>query len=156
MVMMLVVAAHAGELSLKAVPKPITQTVTARFKNAKMVGAGVEKTPEGKVVYEVSLEERGRNIDVSLTPEGAIFLIEKEIAYRDLPKAVVDSLQRLYPKARYAIVEQVYEVEGGKETLAHYEAIFRDAKKQAWAVELTADGKVLEAEKRSSIEEAKD
>ena len=138
----LMVVAQAAEVSITSVPKPVLQTVKTRFKDAMLVGAAAETTAAGKTVYEVSLKERGRNIDVTLTPGGAMSLIEKQIARKELPKPMADTLNKRYPGAKYTMFEQVFEVEAGKETLVYYEAVFVDSGKQTWAVELALDAKV--------------
>lgn len=152
---LLVLAAggFAGEIPTKSAPRPVLDAVAARFKTAKVVLVAREKTPEGTTVYEVGLKEKGKTIDLMLTPEGAITLIEKQIDFKDLPAAVAGTFEREYPKARYKLVEEVYKVEDGKELLAHYEALLTDAKKQVAAVEVATDGKVLKVEKKKSLTE---
>jgi len=147
------VAARAAEVSITSVPKPALQMIKARFKDAMLVGAAAETTAAGKAFYEVSLKERGRNIDVTVTPEGALTLIEKQIALKDLPKPLADTLTKRYPRAKYRIVEQVYTVEAAKETLAYYEAILVDSKKEVWAVELGLDAMVRKIENKTAEEE---
>src|SRR5437870_6912972 len=81
---------NAGEekVPLDKVPKAVMEAVKARFKDVKVTGASKEKE-EGKILYEITFKIDRRNVDVTLTPEGQIVLIEKEIAAKDLPKAVV-------------------------------------------------------------------
>jgi len=50
---------------------------------------------------------------VSLTPEGKITTIEKEIAFKDLPKVVAATLETKYPKAKHKIVEEITHVKDG-------------------------------------------
>jgi hypothetical protein len=143
--------AGAGEVQARAVPKPVMDSVKARFKTAKYVGAAKEKNEADAFVYEVTLAEKGMNIDLIVTPEGAITLIEKEIARKSLPKAVSDTLNVRYPKAKYQICEEVYTVEDGKETLAYYEAVLVDPAKQTWAVELEVSGAVRKIENKTGV-----
>jgi hypothetical protein len=145
-------AVQAGEMSLTSVPKPVLQTVKSRFKSAMMVGASQDKTPEG-TVYEVSLRERGMGIDVSLDSQGKMLLFEKQIARKDLPKAVADTLNARYPRAKYRLFEQAYQVQGEKETLTYYEAVFVDPSKKIWAVELGLDGTVRKVDDKTAEEE---
>lgn len=142
---------QAGELQLRAVPKPIMQSVTTRFKSAKFMGAAKETSPEGVTIFEVTLTEKGKNIDLTLTPAGAITLIEKEIDRKALPKGASDTLNARYPRARYQIVEEIYTVAEGKETLTSYEAVLLDPQKQVWAVELGLDGKVVKVENKTGV-----
>ena len=90
--------ARAGEVSVASVPKPVHDKVKARFKDATVAGAPREQTEEGQLVYEVNLKQHGRDIDVTLTPDGDMRLIEQEIARKDLPRAVAHILDKRYPK----------------------------------------------------------
>jgi hypothetical protein len=154
MVLAAAAGAWAGEVSVKSVPKPVHDTVKARFKDASVAGASKEQTPEGKLVYEVNLKQHGRNIDVTLAPDGSMQLIEQEIARKELPRAVADTLEKRYPKARYRMIEQVITVEAGKETLSHYEALLDDSRKKVWSVELGLDGAVRKIEDKTANPEA--
>ena len=149
--LILVPVAHADEekVALDKVPMPVREAVKVRFKDAKVTGAGKE-TEDGKLVYEITMKDKGRNIDVTLTPEGAIVLIEKEIARKDLPKPVAKALDEKYPNATYKIVEQVIKVENKEEKLAYYEVLLVTAQKQALEVQVAVDGKILKEEKKSS------
>jgi len=143
--------AAAGEVQARAVPKPVMDAVKTRFKTAKFVGAAKEKNEADEVVYEVNLAEKGLAIDLMVTPEGTITLIEKEIARKNLPKAVSDTLNVRYPKAKYQVCEEIYTVEAGKETLAYYEAVLVDPAKQTWAVELELNGTVRKIENKTGV-----
>ena len=145
--------ASAGEVPIHKVPKPVMETVTTRFKDAKVIGSAEEKAENGNTVYEVSLDRHGRNIDVTLTPTGSLVSIEQEIVFKELPAAVASTLEKRYPKAKYKMVEEFYKMEKGKEVLAHYEALLMDANKHALSVEVAANGKVLNVEKKKSLEE---
>src|SRR5688572_11276513 len=100
-VLVLTAAAGAGErVPLHKVPTPVLDTVRARFKDARI--AATEREREGgRLVYEVTIRYGGHTIDVTLTPEGTMLLIEKEIAVRDLPQPVLDALEKRYPRATY-------------------------------------------------------
>jgi hypothetical protein len=148
--------AQAGEMPFKDVPKPVQQAVMARFKGAKVVGAAQEKGEDGTTVFEINLRDKGRSVDVILAPSGAMTTIEKQILLGDLPKPASEALAKQYPKARYKLVEEIYKVADGKETLAYYEALLMDSGKQVWAVELGGDGKMLNVEKRKGFEEDAD
>jgi len=146
-------AAHAVDLELTDVPAPIMEAVKFRFPEAKVMGAAQEETPEKKLIYEVALEEKTKNIDVSLTSEGAIFLIEKQIARKDLPKPALAALDKEFPKARYRTVVEVIEVKDKEEKLVSYEALLTTPQKQVRNVELGLDGAITRVEKLVSEEE---
>ena len=142
--------AHAGDVALDKVPQPVMEAIKARFTEAKVTGAAKEKTPEGQEIFEISLENKNLNTtDVTITPEGAIVLIENQITRKELPAPVLKTLEGKYPKARYKIVEQIIDVAAAKEeTLRGYEVILMTPEKQLWAVELGLDGKIVKEEKQ--------
>lgn len=149
--LLLILSAVAGEekVPLDKVPKPVMEAVKGRFKGADVTGASKE-TEDGKLVYEVTIKHKGQNIDVSLTPEGRMFLVEKEIAAKDLPKPVAKTLADKYPKATYKIVEEIFKIEEKKEKLAYYEVLLMTAAQKAREVEVTAEGKIVKEEKKDS------
>lgn len=142
------IRAQEQAVKIKDAPTIVLQAVSARFPDAKIHGVSKE-TEDGKQVYEVTLKQRGRNIDVTTTPEGTLTLIEKEIARADLPAAVASLLRAQYPRATYKLVEEVTGVSGSTESLSFYEVLLVDAKKQMLEVEIAADGsKILKVEKK--------
>jgi uncharacterized membrane protein YkoI len=143
--------AYADEekVPLDKVPKPVLEAVKARFKDAELKGASKE-AEDGKVVYEVTIKLKGQNIDVTLTPEGDIVLIEKEIVAKDLPKAAAGALEAKYPKATYRIVEEITKVQKGNEKLAYYEVLLVTADNKKLEVEVTAAGEIVKEEKKGA------
>lgn len=154
-----VTAARADEeaVPLDKLPKAVTDAVAKRFPKVEMKEASKEKDGD-KVVFEVSLKKDGKTTDVTVTEAGVITLIEQQIEFKDLPKAVAKAFEDKYPKATYEIVETVTKVADGKETLDYYEAKLTDADKKKWEVEVTPDGKVKAATelKEEKKEEKKD
>jgi hypothetical protein len=146
--------ARADEQSipLDKVAKPILDAVKKRFPKATMVEAAKE-TEAGKTEYEVTIKEDGKHIDVTLTPEGVITLIEKAIDRKDLPKAAAAALEKKYPKAAYKIVEEVIAVKGGKETTDFYEALLVTADKKTVEVQVKADGTIKNEEIKKNEKE---
>lgn len=137
------------KVALDKVPKPILDAVKARFQDAELKGAGKE-TEDGKLVYEVTIKHKGQNIDVTLTPEGDILLIEKEITARDLPRPVAKALEDKYPRASYKIVEEIIQVEKKEEKLKYYEVLLETADKKKLEVQVTAEGKIVNEEKKGA------
>jgi hypothetical protein len=139
----LAAAARADEekIPLDKVPKPVMDAAKKRFPKAEIKGASKE-TEKDKTVYEVTFKQDGKNIDVTITPDGAITLIEMEVAFKDLPKPVADAFNTKYPGAKYSIIESVTEVKDGKETLAYYEAHLTTKDGKAMEAEVFPDGKL--------------
>jgi hypothetical protein len=150
----LAAAARGDEekVPLDKVPKPVLDAAKKRFPKAEIKGASKE-TDKDKTVYEVTFKQDGKNIDVTITPDGTITLIEQEVAFKDLPKPVADTFEKKYPGAKYSIIESVTEVKGGTETLAYYEAHLTTKDGKAMEAEVFPDGKLKgEAEDKEAAE----
>jgi hypothetical protein len=116
-------------------------------RSSQLVEASKE-TENGKTEYEVSIKDGGKSIDVTLTADGTITGLEKEISAKDLPKAVIKTLEGKYPKATYKAVEEVIDVKDGKETLEYYEVLLVTVDKKTFEVEVTRDGKIKKTEEK--------
>jgi hypothetical protein len=143
-VLVLRAAAPAGaeEVPLRLVPKAVRDAVAARFPAARMIGADRDRDAGG-VVYEVAIRDAGRNIDVSVSPEGVVVLIKREIPPAELPASIVEILAGAYPKATYEAVEAVTTVTGGQETLAYYEVDLVTVHRRLVEVRVSTDGTIL-------------
>ena len=84
--------AREERVSLDQVPAPVMAAVKARFGDAVVKGAGKE-TEKGKLVYEITLEDKGHNVDVTLTPGGDLLLIERSVEESALPPPVAATLE---------------------------------------------------------------
>jgi Putative beta-lactamase-inhibitor-like, PepSY-like len=144
------------KVPLDQVPRAVMDAVKKRFPKAEVVEATKEVDEEKKPVYEVTVKQDGKTIDVTLSPEGVLAMIEKEIEAKDLPKAVADAVEAKYPKATYKIVEELIAVKDGKESLDAYEVLVETAdKKGKWELKLAKDGKVLKTEDKSQEKDDK-
>ena len=138
-------AIHAAEekTALKDVPKSVIDAVKKRFPKGELT-EGAKEEEEGKTFFEVSVKQDGKNIDVSLTPEGVITMIEKQIDSKDLPKVVSQGVEKKYPKAKYEIAEEVTIVQDGKEKLSYYEVLVSTPDDKKVEIEVELDGKIRE------------
>ncbi len=143
--------AQSGEekVALGKLPKPVIHAVKARFKGAQVTGASQE-TEDGKSVYEVTIRHDGQKADVTLSPQGEILLIEKEIVAQNLPEMVSKALEERYPKATYRVAEQIIKVEREKEKLAYYEVLLATSERNLLEVQVTVEGKIVNEEKKAS------
>jgi hypothetical protein len=128
MVMSLVLVAAAAradeeKVALDKVPAPALEAVKKRFPNAETKAASKE-TEDGKTVYEITLKDKNLQVEVTVTPEGKLVTIEREIALKDLPEAVRKTFAAKGPNAKLELIEEVIKVEGDKETLQYYEFHF--------------------------------
>src|SRR5262249_44093690 len=104
-----------------------------------------------KLIYEVELEFKGLHHDVTLEADGKLILIEREIAFKTLPKAVRKTLDKKFPKATYQLIEEVIKVKGDKETLEYYEAHLETADKKKVEVEIGLNGKIKQPQKQEDL-----
>jgi hypothetical protein len=129
-------AALAGQAAeqkvpLEKLPKAVTAAVKKRFPKAEMVRAEKE-SEKGKTLYEVGISDKGKKIEVTVTPMGVITEIEKQIVAGELPKTVTGALSAKYPTATYKKIEEVIKVKDGKERLAYYEVLVVTAARKRW------------------------
>lgn len=141
------VRADEENVPLDKLPKPVVDAVKQRFPKAELVKASKE-VENGKTEYEVTVKDNGVKIDVTLTPEGKITGLEKELAVKDLPKAVRDALEVKYPKADYKSAEEIVEVKNGKEVLESYEVVLVTADKKKLEVVVSPEGKITKTEQK--------
>jgi len=142
-----VAQADEEKVPLDKVPKAVVEAVKTRFPDAKLESAEKE-TEDGKTVYEIAIKNKDQKIEVTLTADGKIVEIEKQIAASDLPKAVADALATKYAKAKYKVIEEVIKVKDGKEKLEYYEVHLMTAQGAAVEVRVAANGKLLAEEKQ--------
>lgn len=100
-----------------------------------------DEKDESKVVYEVTLSQKGHAIDVTVEEDGEIEEVERTIDLKELPKIVTDALDKKFPKSTLKSAEAIYEVEDGEMELEGYEVILT-----------SADGKEIEADVDVEIE----
>ena len=74
--------------------------------------------------------------------------MEKEMAAKDLPKAVTDTLESKYAKATYKTVEAVIKIKDGKEKLEQYEVLLVTADKKTVEVVLVVTAKITKTEEK--------
>lgn len=140
--------ADEEKVPLDKLPEAVVKAVKARFPDAKLVSAEKEDE-DGKTVYEVAITNKDQKIEVTLTPEGEIVEIEKEIAAKDLPEKVAKSLEAKYPKATYKTIEEVIKVKEKKEQSPYYEVLLVTADKKKLEVSVDGDGKIIKEEDKS-------
>jgi uncharacterized membrane protein YkoI len=119
--------------------------VKSKFPAGELTAAEKE-TKEGKTTYEITLKNKGKNIDVALTSEGKIKQIETTLAIADLPKPVARAIEAKYPAATVKKAEEILEYKGEEET-KKYEVVVATDDKKSLEVVLSPEGKILETEK---------
>ncbi len=137
--------ADEEKVALDKLPKPVVDAVKKKFPKAELNSASKEKE-DGKIVYEVNIKDGKTTIEVTVTPEGKIVSIEKEITVKDLPKAVAETLESKYPKATIKKVEEIIK----EDKLTAYEVLLVTAEKKALEVVFSPEGKVVSEEKKDN------
>jgi uncharacterized membrane protein YkoI len=140
----LATAARADEekIELDKLPKAVIDAVKKKFPDAELKSAEKEKEG-GKEVFEVVIKNKDQNLEVIVSPEGKILAVEKEIAVKDLPKAVTEAVDAKYPKSSIKKAEEVT-----KDDKVTYEVLIETADKKKLEVELDPKGKFVEREKK--------
>ena len=143
------VRADEEKVELDKLPKAVAAAVKKEFPKAKVVSASKELV-EKKTVFEVTIKDGKQNVQVTVTPEGEITEVEKEIAAKDLPKEVTAALDEKYPKAK---IEKAEEVTRGKEL--GYEVLLVTKDKKTLEVKFDPKGKVLNVEEKKADKKEK-
>jgi hypothetical protein len=144
-------AAQAGETKIARtdVPKPVLATIQKQFPNAKQLGFERE-TEAGKVVYEANLLDGGRRIDVDVSPEGALLVVEETIKLEAAPDAVRKGLAASkYGKMPVTKSEKVTHYEKEKPTSVAYEFVVGGGARRVEVV-LGENGKILKEEPKAA------
>ena len=137
---------------LDKLPKPVVEALQLRFPKAKLAEAS-KSLDDGKAEFVVSLKENGKEIDVTLTAEGAITFIEKEIAERELPKAVAAAAFKKAPKAAHEGAWVGFAVKEGKEQVDHYRVELLTAAKRSLQLEIAPDGTITQVVREIAIKD---
>ena len=133
------VRAEEMDVPLDKVPVKAMTAVKKQFPGAKLVEATTD-TVDGVTEYVVTLHHNKNTYEVTVTGEGKILEIAREIAFKDLPKPVVTAFNKSYPKGK---VEAVWELTepGVKGKTYQIELISADGKDLT--VEFDHDGKLI-------------
>lgn len=100
--------AEESEMSVakKDVPAPVLAAFAKAYPKATVKGYAKE-TEKGQTSYEVESMEGPLHRDVSYAADGKLLLVEESIELKDVPAAVQQALEKMYPKAKVNIAEKV-------------------------------------------------
>lgn len=129
--------ADEQKIALDKLPKEVLDAVSAKFPRAELKSA-VKETENGKTSYEVSFKFKGANHDVTVSSEGKITLVEKEISATDLPSVVAKALEEKHANCKITLVE---EVSDGADKIKAYEITVVTSENKKVLVELDPQGK---------------
>lgn len=144
--------ADEEDIPVDKLPKAVVDAIHAKYQNAKLVGAEKE-TQADKTFYEVNIKHEDRTIELLLTPEGKIVVVEQPIAIKDLPKAVTEAVEKQYPKGTVKNADETI-----RERKATYAVLLEDVvmigkEKQKVHLLFDAAGKVHELQKLIGIKD---
>ena len=134
--------AEESKIPLDQVPAAVMKAVKAKFPKAKIEEAEKE-VKGGKTTYEITVEGADdHDVVVSLTADGTITEIEREIDVKSLPKAVTDAVKAKYPQGKLDDAEEVTDANGK----VSYEVVVEQKGKKDRKLALDASGKITEDE----------
>jgi hypothetical protein len=137
------------EVPLDKVPTKVLDAVKAKYPGAELRSStrGVE---DKEVYYTIVLKHKDDEYEVTLTPEGEITEIARDIDAKDLPRAVSEALEKKYPGASIQEAAEVHEP-AAKDKLTYYVELTTTAKKKL-EVTLSPKGEVV---KEKAVKEKK-
>lgn len=158
-----IVALADEEIAPDKAPKAVLDSVAKRFPESKVVGVEKE-VEEGKVYFEVEIlhktkpkkegkKPREQKIDVTLTEDGTIVEIERQIAPKRLPQPVKDALNTKYPGSTVKKAESISKVKEGKAKFDCFEVLLQTEAKTFVEVCLAKDGKITKEEPKGKEED---
>ena len=148
LVLTMAILADEEKVPLDKVPKAVLDAVKTKFPGAKLLGAGKEKE-DGKTVFEIQIKYKDHTIDVTVTPEGKIGLVEKLISEKEVPEVVTKAFKAKFGKATVKKIEEISK----DDKVTAYEYLIELDKKML-EVKFDPKGKFLAEEKKP--EEKKD
>jgi hypothetical protein len=132
-----------GPKDLDKIPKPVMESLKTKFPNAK-IEKGTKETENGKVIYDLEFKQNGRKAEADIAEDGAIQNFEREFDAKKLPKAVVEAVEKKYPKAKMKEVLECTELKAKNEVHAGFEIVLETEAKKSVELTVAKDGKILE------------
>ncbi|MCI0682243.1 MAG: PepSY-like domain-containing protein [Gemmataceae bacterium] len=143
----LVLSASAGAQDkvkdLDKIPKAVKDTLNAKFPKHEIRKWTKEKEG-GDVIYDIEFTVKGRKWEADIKEDGSIMNYEKEVAVKDLPAAVVKTVEQKYPKAKLKEIMEITEMKGKQAKLEGYEIVLQTAANKEVEITVAPDGKILE------------
>jgi len=128
------------KVEMSDVPAKVREAIKAKWPKAKIERAATDEVG-GKTVYGFELSERAggaaRKWVARFNPDGKLRGTQEEVKSADLPKSVLQALQKRYPNVKEPTIEKITESEGKQATVT-YEFKF------AMQVSIDASGKIVE------------
>ena len=102
----------ASTINATEVPDTIEKAFQQKFPNAKKVKWEKEKSND----YEASFVLNDKEVSVLYSPDGQLKETETEISISELPKAVVDAMNKKYPNVK---IDEAAKIERSDNTVVY-------------------------------------
>jgi hypothetical protein len=147
-----VTGVQAAEESIKpeSLPKSVAIAIKNRFPGGEIIAAAKE-TENGQVMFDIELKQKNRKFESDIKEDGTIVEIEKEVAAKDWPKALSDSVAAKYPKSKIQEVMEVNKVSGKEETPEYFEVTIKTLDNKNTEIIASLDGKQLSVENDAAL-----
>jgi hypothetical protein len=144
------IRADDGEekVPIDKLPKAVTDALKKKYPGAELVSA-TKDTDGDEVTYGVTIKYKKQELDLTLTPEGKVLEVEREIEVKEVPKVVMDAAKKKYPKADFKGASEI----SRDDKVAEYQFDVVTADKKHVYATFDKDGKFVEDE---PVEEPKD
>jgi hypothetical protein len=103
--------ADGEKVALDKLPKPVVDTINAKWPKCVMKHATVDKV-DGKAVYEVGLNFEKLHLHAVVAADGKLQEIHRSIDVKDLPAKVAKAVAAKYPKLKIEGAEEQTNAEG--------------------------------------------
>jgi len=104
-------SAQAKKIPLTEVPPSVITSLNERHPEARIIKVEEEHHFTLKL-YEVKFKLHGEKYEILYTPQGEYFGFEEDIHISDLPKAVVDKLNKTFNKLTIVKAEKIEHPDG--------------------------------------------
>jgi hypothetical protein len=125
------------------IPQKVMDSLKAKFPKAEIQKCTKEKEGDA-IVFDIEFTENGRKCEADIKEDGTMVNYEKEVAVKDLPKKVLEAVEKKYPKATLKECMECTEIKGKEEKLEGYEINLVTADKKEIEVTVSPEGKILE------------
>jgi uncharacterized membrane protein YkoI len=140
---MLILSSLALLLQAAQPPAAVLHTLRTRFP-----GAEIQKwsttTEDGVLLYDIEFLQGTRKLEADIRADGSVHNWEREVALRDLPAAVRQTIDSKFPGATVGTVLAITVARDSKEELQGYEVLVETKDGQEVEITVAPDGKVLE------------
>ena len=80
----------------RSLPRPVRQAIQERFPGSQVIQSK-QRTRGGKVAYSVALVQDRRRADLTVTGDGQVTRVARDIAFEAVPQAAADALAATFP-----------------------------------------------------------